>query len=103
MPNTSCTYGTAVCPRKNVFTKTGQKFVGWSTRAGRSVKYVDGQSVINLTSTNGGTITLYAVWEPMIYEITADMQGEQAARIHSMSITASGSTVTRRSLRGSQQ
>lgn len=38
-------------------------FKGWATTATGAVVYTNGQSVKNLTSTNGGTVNLYAVWE----------------------------------------
>ena len=47
----------------NGYTKPGYKFGGWATSPNGVVVYTDAQSVLNLTSTNGGTVTLYAVWE----------------------------------------
>jgi len=37
-------------------------FNGWATSASGSKVYSNGQSVTNLTTTNGGTVTLYANW-----------------------------------------
>ena len=37
-------------------------FNGWAKSASGAVEYADGASVINLTSENGGTVTLYAKW-----------------------------------------
>ena len=37
-------------------------FNGWAKSANGAVEYADGASVINLTSENGGTVTLYANW-----------------------------------------
>ncbi|MBQ6067858.1 MAG: InlB B-repeat-containing protein, partial [Clostridia bacterium] len=37
-------------------------FNGWATSSGGSVAYTNGQSVSNLTSTNGATVNLYAKW-----------------------------------------
>lgn len=56
------TYDEAKPLTKNGFTKTGYVFQGWATSASGPVVYTDGQSVKNLTSTNGGVINLYAVW-----------------------------------------
>ena len=40
-------------------------FKGWNTKAdGSGAAYSNGQSVKNLTATNGGTVTLYAQWTP---------------------------------------
>lgn len=61
--NSSHTYNTAKALTTNGYTRTGYKFAGWSTsNTATSATYSDGQSVSNLTSTNGGTVTLYAVW-----------------------------------------
>lgn len=62
--NSSHTYGVAKALTKNGFSKAGYKFLGWSTDSGAKVAtYTDQQSVSNLTSTNGATVILYAVWE----------------------------------------
>ena len=42
--------------------RTGYVFTGWSTTPSGSVAYTDGQSVSNLTTTNGAIIDLYAQW-----------------------------------------
>lgn len=58
------TYNVTKTLTANGFSKTYYNFVGWNTRAdGSGVSYADKQSVKNLTSTNGATITLYAQWE----------------------------------------
>jgi hypothetical protein len=48
--------------RSNSFTSTGYSFGGWATSASGGAAYSNGQSVNNLTATNGGTVNLYAVW-----------------------------------------
>ncbi len=48
---------------KNVFTRSGYTFKGWSTLSTGKVKYVDGSKVSFATAENGDTIILYAVWE----------------------------------------
>lgn len=64
--NSSHTYNTAKALTANGYTRTGYKFAGWSTsNTATSATYSDGQSVSNLTATNGGTVTLYAVWTPI--------------------------------------
>lgn len=40
------------------------EFLGWATGANGSVVYRDGQTVSNLTTEDGVTIDLYALWEP---------------------------------------
>lgn len=64
---TNCSYASYVTLRTNAFTKDKYIFKGWNTsqtaaNAG-TVQYTDGHSVINLSSTQGATVTLYAVWE----------------------------------------
>lgn len=76
MSNSSHTYDTAKTLTYNTFTRTHYLFKGWATSSTGSVVYTNGQSVKNLTSTNGATINLYAVWEykyskPSITGLTA--------------------------------
>lgn len=60
----SMTYDVAKNLTANGFTRTSYKFIGWNTKAdGTGTNYTDKQSVKNLTTTNGATITLYAKWE----------------------------------------
>lgn len=66
--SSSYTYGVAKALTLNGFTKTGYSFAGWATSATGDVVYTDGQSVTNLSSTNGATVTLYAKWTPNTYE-----------------------------------
>lgn len=56
------TYDSSKALTTNGFTKTGYAFQGWATSASGPVVYTNGQSVKNLTSTNGAVINLYAVW-----------------------------------------
>lgn len=56
------TYDEAKPLTENGFTKTGYIFQGWATSASGPIVYMNGQSVKNLTSTNGDVINLYAVW-----------------------------------------
>ena len=56
--------------------KTGYTFKGWSTvNAGTTATYTNGQSVKNLTSTNGGVINLYSVWTANTYTVTYNANG----------------------------
>jgi len=62
--NSSHTYNVAKNLTGNGFTKTNYRFKGWSTDPHATTpQYSNSQSVINLTSTNGGVINLYAIWE----------------------------------------
>jgi uncharacterized repeat protein (TIGR02543 family) len=63
MPDTGCTYDESTTLTSNAITKPGYNFMGWATEADGEVVYEDGASVINLTTVNGGTVNLYAVWK----------------------------------------
>lgn len=65
--SSSHTYGVAKALTANGFTKFGHTFKGWAKTLDRAkagtVDYNDKASVSNLTTSNGTTVTLYAVWE----------------------------------------
>ena len=72
----SMIYGTAKNLTANGFKRTGYKFTGWNTKAnGSGTKYSDKQSVNNLSSTNGATVTLYAQWTPNVLTVMYDCYG----------------------------
>lgn len=73
--NLSMKYDTAANLTTNGFNRTGYKFKGWATSPTGSVVYTDGQSVKNLTSADGATITLYAVWEQVVYTVRFNANG----------------------------
>ena len=76
MSNSSHTYSVAKNLTTNAFTKTGYTFLGWSTSSSATTAtYTDGQSVTNLTSTNGATINLYAVWKANTYSVKYNANG----------------------------
>lgn len=61
---TSRKYGTSYKLTSNTFKKKGYTFVGWNTKAnGKGKSYKNKASVKNLTSKNGGKVTLYAQWK----------------------------------------
>jgi len=60
--NSSHIYNKPNALTTNGFTFEGYDFVGWSTTPTGNVEYTNGQSVTNLTTTHGATITLYAKW-----------------------------------------
>ena len=70
MDNMDFTYGDApVALTANSYTRAGNSFTGWNTEPdGSGTAYVEGQTVENLTTASGTTITLYAQWEPWIAE-----------------------------------
>ena len=68
--SSSHTYNVAKALTANGFAKTGYSFNGWNTKAdGTGTSYANSASVINLTSTNGATVTLYAQWKINQYNI----------------------------------
>ena len=63
MSDQSHAYGVSTALTANAFARTGYTFEGWNTQAdGTGTSYTDQQSVSNLSSTDGETITLYAQW-----------------------------------------
>ena len=85
--SSSHTYDTAKALTSNGFTKTGYRFIGWSTSANGSVVYSNGQSVKNLTATNGGTVNLYAQWAPITYSVAFDANGGDGESMSNQSFT----------------
>ena len=76
MSTSTHTYGTASTLTKNTFSRAGYAFGGWNTRAdGSGTSYNDQHSISTLTSTNGETIQLYAIWSSNAYTIVFDMNG----------------------------
>jgi len=60
----SAKMGVAVTLPANAFAVEGYLFGGWNTKAdGSGTVYADNQSVTNLTTTSGSTVTLYAQWK----------------------------------------
>ena len=60
----------------NAFGKIGYTFTGWNTAAdGSGTAYSNSQVVSNLTSANGGKVTLYAQWKANPYSVVFDANG----------------------------
>ena len=63
----SFTVGTAQALTANAFVKDGYTFTGWNTDPnGLGTAYTDGQTVSDLTTTDGGSVTLYAQWSQKV-------------------------------------
>lgn len=64
MTNQDFTYGAAATAlTTNTYTRTGYYFLGWNTNAdGSGTAFYNGKAVQNLTSVDGGIVTLYAQW-----------------------------------------
>lgn len=63
MSEMSVRYGQSFNLSSNTFTRQGYDFVGWATSIGGPAIYRDGQTVSDLSYTEGETVVLYAVWE----------------------------------------
>ena len=67
------TYDQAANLTANGYTKTGYTFTGWNTQSdGGGTAYTDGQNVMNLTSVEGESVTLFAQWRANNYTIQFD-------------------------------
>ena len=76
MANESFVYGTPKALTINTFTRTGYTFVGWAKSASATTSvYDDGETVSNLTTTSGGTVNLYVVWQANSYTIKFNKNG----------------------------
>ncbi len=96
--DSSHTYGVTGNLTSNGFIKTGHNFLGWSTSSGATAAdYMDGQSVLNLTTGNGDVVTFYAVWAIGSYLITFDANGGTGGWSQSLTYnsTLTPPTVTR--------
>jgi uncharacterized repeat protein (TIGR02543 family) len=62
MGEMSLTYDLALNLPQNTFTRQGYYFSGWALDQNGAVVYGDGQSIKNLTTVDGGSVTLYAQW-----------------------------------------
>lgn len=63
----------------NGFSRIGYNFAGWATSAGGAVVYSDKQSVVNLSATDGATVTLHAKWTLISYTISYTLGSGGAA------------------------
>ena len=102
-PVQSMVYDTAANLTANGYTKTGYTFAGWNTQSdGGGTAYTDGQNVINLTSVEGESVTLFAQWRANNYTIQFDGNtadgGDTANQVmtydQAASLTANGYTKT---------
>ena len=98
MSDQSHTYSVSQALTANAFIRTGYTFEGWNTNAdGTGTSYTDQQSVSNLSSTDGATVTLYAQWEELpanIHNITYTTQAAGWTYGAQPASAEEGSTVT---------
>ncbi len=69
MTNSEFVYDTSSALAQNTLKRNYYAFKGWATTPDGNKVYNDKATVVNLTDTQGGTVTLYAVWEPIEYTI----------------------------------
>ena len=67
MSKVLCTYDVSYSLPANTFTSTGSTFLGWGTEKDGELFYSDCDTVKNLSSVNGETVTLYAIWSKNEY------------------------------------
>ncbi len=75
MPPQAFVYGTPQPLRANAFRLDGHSFAGWSATPDGLVAYTDGQSVANLGTEAGETVTLYARWTAGTFTVSFDANG----------------------------
>jgi uncharacterized repeat protein (TIGR02543 family) len=68
------TYDASQFLRGIAFSRTNYSFRGWALTENGAVAYTNGQSVNNLTTNAGATVTLYAVWAP-VYTVIFGING----------------------------
>ena len=76
MATMSMTYDQSKSITANAFTKEHFAFKGWATSVNGSVVYSNGQSVKNLTATDGAVIELFAVWERAEVQVDFVVEGQ---------------------------
>lgn len=101
--SSSHTYDVAKNLTSNGFGLNGYSFAGWGTDAGTSAAtYTDGQSVSNLSSTQGATVNLYARWTEDTHEVTlandghghVEISDSEVTEVSGIGITTASSAIT---------
>lgn len=88
MPTMKYTYDESKPLNSNVYNRVGYTFQGWATSSDSNVvEYTDSQTITNLTEENGVIIDLYAVWQPITYEIKFDSNGGTAGTMDNLQMT----------------
>ena len=76
MSSQNINYGEKTALSANQFTRSGYAFAGWNTeKDGSGQSYGDMAEVKDLSSADGGQVTLYAQWDANEYKITYDANG----------------------------
>lgn len=81
--------------KTNTFEKLGYNFVGWTmTEGGNSAEFTDGANVYNLSASDGGTVNLYAVWSPITFSVSYNLNGASGF-LGNSSVSMDGSVTLR--------
>lgn len=76
MSQQSADYGYTLKLNNNKFKRADYNFVGWNTKQeGSGTNYTDGEIVKNLASHKDETVTLYAQWKIITYDIIYNLDG----------------------------
>ena len=77
---TEHTYDAAKNLGDNSFSLTGWTFSGWALDPlSDKADFINGESIKNLTETQGEIVALYAVWKPNVYSVNFDKNKPDAA------------------------
>ena len=88
-------YGTSYTLTANAFKKKSYTFTGWNTKKDGSGKsYSNREKVKNLTSKDGGSVTLYAQWTKTKYKITYKLNSGKNNSKNPSTYTYTTSTIT---------
>ena len=82
MSDISLIYDVAEQLSANTFYRTGYTFVGWAVTPNGSVFYTDEEDVLNITTKDKTTMTLYAVWKENESGITITLPDSDDAQIN---------------------
>lgn len=93
MAGLEMTYDQAKALPANAFTRPDYRFAGWNTAAdGSGDSYADEAEVSNLTDENGATVTLYAQWELLPYEVVFYPNGADTGAMDTQLISLDAET-----------
>ncbi|MEY8390585.1 hypothetical protein D3Z36_05310 [Lachnospiraceae bacterium] len=86
-------YGTSGSLNLNAYIRKGYTFAGWNTQQdGKGKTYKNGAQVKNLTDELNGTVTLYAKWTAIKYNITYNLRGGKLKSSAKTTYTIANST-----------
>jgi uncharacterized repeat protein (TIGR02543 family) len=87
MSNESFTYDQSKALTTNAFSLAGYDFAGWALTPTGDVAHEDEAVVGNLSSTNGATVDLYAIWTAKSYDVTLAATDETSS-VGNQTVTA---------------